>query len=262
MRFLILFVLLMGSAFSTVTRADFKCEVELNYGLVVNDQQIRIIDNSRTVYQINHHNQLLVEGNWIELDAKQQQALTQLAEGVHTVVPKMILLASEGVDLAIQTIEHVYIGLVGKEHDSFDELQSSLQRVKMRIKEKFIHAGDNYYMGPGTLENVDELVDRELEEQIEEAMNTSLGGILSAIGALVSDSASTDEKIDSLARRIENLGGKMESNIGPKADSLKQKAQWFCEQFQTLDKLEEQLRQNIVQLHPYNIIVTPEHQVP
>jgi hypothetical protein len=252
----------MGSAFSTVTRADFKCEVELNYGLVVNDQQIRIIDNSRTVYQINHHNQLLVEGNWIELDAKQQQALTQLAEGVHTVVPKMILLASEGVDLAIQTIEHVYIGLVGKEHDSFDELQSSLQRVKMRIKEKFIHAGDNYYMGPGTLENVDELVDRELEEQIEEAMNTSLGGILSAIGALDSDSASTDEKIDSLARRIENLGGKMESNIGPKADSLKQKAQWFCEQFQTLDKLEEQLRQNIVQLHPYNIIVTPEHQVP
>ncbi|MFT6896008.1 MAG: hypothetical protein ACJA13_000405 [Paraglaciecola sp.] len=261
MRFLLLFVLLMGSVFSTVTRAEFTCEVELNYGLVVNDQQIRIIDNSRTLYQINHHNQLLVAGDWIKLDAKQQATLAQLATGLHIVVPKMILLASEGVDLAVQTIEQVYTGLVGKDHDSFDELQSSLHRVQMRIKEKFIHAGDNFYMGPGTLENVDELVDRELEEQIEAAMNTSLGGILSAIGTLVSDSANTDEKIASLARRVENLGGKVESNIGPKADSLKQKAQWFCDQFQILDKLEEQLRYDIEQLHPYNVIVTAEHQV-
>lgn len=261
MRFLWWLVLLVGMAVSSVARADFNCEVELNYGLVVNDQQIRVIDNSRTVYQINHNTQLLVEGNWIELEPKQQQALTQLAEGVHTVVPKMILLASEGVDLAVDTIEHVYTGLVGKEHDSYDKLQSSLHRVQMRIKEKFIHAGDNFYMGPGTLENVDDLVDRELEEQIEEAMNTSLGGILSAIGGLVSDSASTDEKIASLARRIENLGGKMETQIGPKADSLKHKAQWFCNQFQHLDKIEEQLRRDIPQLHPYNVIVTPEHQV-
>jgi hypothetical protein len=173
----------------------------------------------------------------------------------------MILLASEGVDLAVETIEHVYTGLVGKEHDSFDKLQSSLQRVQMRIKEKFIHAGDNFYMGPGTLENVDELVDRELEEQIEEAMNTSLGGILSAIGTLVSDNANTDAKIASLARKVENMGGKMESHSDPKADSLKEKAQWFCDQFQMLDKLEEQLRKDIPQLHPYNVIVTPEQQV-
>ncbi|MFT6952785.1 MAG: hypothetical protein ACJAUL_003959 [Paraglaciecola sp.] len=150
---------------------------------------------------------------------------------------------------------------MGKEHDSFDKLQSSLQRVQMRIKEKFIHAGDNFYMGPGSLENVDELVDRELEEQIEEAMNTSLGGILSAIGTLASDSANTDEKTVSPARTVENLGGNVESNTEPKADNLKQKAQWFCEQFQILDKLEEQLRHDIAPLHPYNVIITSEHQV-
>lgn len=257
MRFLWLVILL----FSPLALADFNCEVELNYGLVVNDSQIRVIDNSRTVYQINHHHQLLVEGNWIQLNSQQQQALGQLAQGLHIVVPKMILLASEGVDLAVQTIEHVYTGLVGKEHDSYDKLQSSLQRVQMRVKEKFIHAGNNFYMGPGTLENVEDLVDTELEEQIEQAMNTSLGGILSAIGGLVSDSASTDEKIAALASRIENLGGKMESQEGPKAEGLKQKAQWFCAQFQSLDKIEEQLRKDIPQLHPYNVVVTPTHQV-
>lgn len=257
MRFLWFCILLI----SPLAQADFKCEVELNYGLVVNDRQIRVIDNSRTVYQINNHDQLLVEGNWIQLNPEQHQALAKLAEGLHTVVPKMILLASEGVDLAVETIEHVYTGLVGKEHDSYAKLQSSLQRVQMRVKEKFIHAGDNFYMGPGTLENVDDLVDTELEAQIEQAMNTSLGGILSAIGGLVSDSASTDEKIASLASRIENLGGKMESEVGPKAEGLKQKAQWFCDQFHSLDKIEEQLRQDIPQLKPYNVIVTPASQI-
>ena len=35
-------------------------------------------------------------------------------------------------------------------------------------------------MGPGSLEHVDDLVDRELEEHLEEAISTSIGGILSA----------------------------------------------------------------------------------
>ncbi|WP_340678432.1 YggN family protein [Paraglaciecola sp.] len=246
-----------------VVKADFNCEVALQYGLVVTDQQIRVIDHSRTVYQINGDSQLIVGGNWIELsDPTQQQQLAELANGLHMVVPKMILLANEGVELAVETVEQVYSGLMGKDHKSQEKLQASLSRVQKSVREKFIHANNTYYMGPGRLENVDDFVDRELEEQIEQAMSTSVGGILSAIGGLVtseqSTEQSTEQKIDELAQRLENMGVEIEQNVAPKAQSLKQKAEWFCKKFKALDDVEESLRASVHQLQPYDILATGE----
>ncbi|MBN25797.1 MAG: hypothetical protein CL578_12200 [Alteromonadaceae bacterium] len=255
MRFLWLMFL---GFYVTSVKADYKCDVELNYGLVVTSDQIRIINDSRTVYQINNDEQLIVQGQWIELSVQQQAELKELAEGVHHVVPKMILLASEGVELAIETVEHVYIGLVGEKHESYQRLRSSLARVQSRVKEKFIHAGSNFYMGPGTLENVDDLVDRELEAQIEEAMNTSLGGILSAIGGLVSESTSTEEKIAKLAEKIDNIGHSVDDRITQKSQTLQQKAHWFCNEFKRLDRVEDRLRSDIPQLAKYDVVTSEQ----
>ena len=251
-------ILLFMSLFWGINaHADLKCEVDLNFGLVVNDRQIRVVDESHTAYQINNANQLIVRGEWLALEDEQQAQLNELAKGLHYVVPKMIILATEGVDLAVGTVEHVYVGLVGQEHKSFDKLQSSLQRVQRRIKEKFIHAGNNFYMGPGRLENVDDLVDRELEEQIEAAINTSLGGVLSAIGGLTSGGDEvTEQQIQDLSQRIETMELEIEQKVGPRADSLRKKAEWFCKKMHYLNKIEDKLRQSVPELAKYNVILT------
>jgi hypothetical protein len=231
------------------------CEVSLDYGVVVSEQQIRVIGHGgRTVYQINHPTQLMVQGEWIDLNKQQQLELAELSAGIHQVVPKMILLANEGVELAIETIEQVYSGLV-KDNESQKKLQKSLERVQMSVKEKFIRANDNFYMGPGKLEQVNDLVDRELEEQLEEAMSTSIGGILSAIGGLVANEGS-EEKIAAIANQLETIGGEMSQTVGPKAQTLKLKAQWFCNKFKELDKAEDRLRASIKELEPYNVLLT------
>jgi hypothetical protein len=237
-------------------RADLNCQVDLQYGLVVNDTQIRVIDESQTLYQINGDDQLIVGGQWLELDAQQQEKLKELSDGLHYVVPKMILLASEGVELAIETVEQVYLGLVGNEHDSYDKLQAAMEKVKEKVKWKFIRAGVNYYIGPGRLENVNDLVDKEIEEQLEEAINTSLGGILSAIGRLASSEESTERKMEDLSQRLEVMGQEIERQAAPKADSLKQKAAWFCNKFNSINDIEEELRTSIEALKPYNVILT------
>jgi hypothetical protein len=256
-------VLLLLSCFWAIqSHAELKCEVDLNFGLVVNDTQIRVINESHTVYQINHANQLIVRGEWLTLGEEQQLQLSEYAKGLHYVVPKMILLATEGVDLAVGTVEHVYVGLVGQEHKSYDKLQSSLQRVQRRIKEKFIHAGNNFYMGPGRLENVDDLVYRELEEQIEAAINTSLGGVLSAIGGLTSGGDEvTEQQIQDLSKRIETIEVEIEQTVAPKAASLRKKAEWFCNKMHQLNKIENQLRQSIPELSEYNVIMTEDDYV-
>lgn len=257
-------VLLTLLVMALPVQADLKCDIDLKFGLVVNDRHIRVLDESRTVYQINDMEQLIVQGEWLRLDDVQQAKLAALAEGLHYVVPKMTILATEGVELAVETVEHVYVGLVGSDHKSYDKLQSALQRVQNKIKEKFIHAGDayygdNYYIGPGSMENVDDLVDRGLEEQIEQAINTSLGGVLSAIGGL---SAGGDEekeqRMESLSQRLELVGQEIERQVGPKADSLRLKAKWFCNKMHHLNEIEDSLRASVPEMKKFDVILTQD----
>jgi hypothetical protein len=252
MRFLVFALLLLAPTVDAGT----DCEVSLKYGVVVTGQQIRVLGHGgRGVYQINHPAQLIVKGEWIDLDEQQERELTEWSAGIHQVVPKMILLANEGVELAVETIEQVYSGLV-KDDKSQKKLQKSLKRVQMSVKEKFIRSNDNFYMGPGRLEHVDDLVDRELEEQLEEAISTSVGGILSAIGGLVANGESSEEKIAEISKRLESMGQEIGQTVGPKAKNLKLKAQWFCNRFKELDKAEDRLRASIKELQPYNVLLT------
>jgi len=238
--------------------ADLKCNVDLKYGIIVNERQIRVIDESRTLYQINGTNQLIVMGNVIELELAQQKDLNDISVGMHYVVPKIIILATEGVELAVETVEHVYVGLVGNDHKSYDKLQSSLKRVQMRVREKFIHANENFFIGPGRLENLDDLVDREIEKQLGKAIDTSVGGILSAISGLEkSDPDEAKLTPEQLAQRLEQVGEQIERKVESKADTLRVKAEWFCNKMHHLDKIEERLRASVPELRPFDVILAP-----
>lgn len=256
MRFYLFAFVLSNVMFFNQALAGANCEVSLDYGVVVTGKQIRVLGHGgRTVYQINHPSQLMVQGHWIHLDPEQERDLTELSAGIHQVVPKMILLANEGVELAVDTIKQVYGGLV-KDDKSQKKLQKSLERVQMSVREKFIRANDNFYMGPGSLEQVNDLVDRELEEQLEEAMSTSVGGILSAIGGLVANGEGSEEKISAIAKQLESMGEEIGQSVGPKAETLKRKVEWFCNRFKELDKLEDKLRGSVKELRDYNVLLT------
>ncbi|GAB2699404.1 DUF2884 family protein [Aliiglaciecola sp. 3_MG-2023] len=255
MRALLLTICLI---FPLTSFADLKCDIDLKYGVVVNERQIRVVDDhNRTVYQINDTNQLIVLGDVVQLADEQQRELEDFSTGIHYVVPKMIILATEGVQLAVETVEHVYQGLVGVDNTNYEEVQSSLQRVQNRIKERFIQANENFYIGPGRLENVNDLVDEEIEAQLEKAFNTSLGGVLSAIGGLSDGSGEeTEQKVDDLSQRIEAMGQELERQVGSKAQYLRKKAHWFCKKMNHLDRIEEDLRANVPALSDINVIIT------
>jgi len=244
---------------SFFVQASYTCNVDLHYGLVVNEQQIRVVDHTRTVYQINGQQQLIVKGQWIELNENQRQELEKLAKGLHYAVPKMTLLAKEGVQLATDTVEHMYLGLVGEEHKSYKKLKKSLERVREKVRKKFIHSKDYYFIGPRSMENVDDLVDQQLEEEIELALHTSIGGILSAISGLAADgSGDIEQRMEDLSERLENMGEEIERQVGPQADTLRKKARWYCRKLEYLNKIEDKLRQDVPELKPYDVIITEE----
>lgn len=235
--------------------AEFTCDIDFAHGLVVNDDQLRVMDKSRTVIQINERNQLFIRGRYQPLTGEQQAWLSEYSDGLHYVVPQMIVLATEGVDLAVDTIDHVYQGLVGADHDSYVRLQSAMGRVRSRVKEKFRHASNHYFIGPGSLESVDEFVDTGIEAQLEGSISTSVGGILSAISGINANNAEVDsQRVQALTRHLEVVGGRLNKDMGPRAMSLKNKAHWYCNKLKSLDTTEEKLRQAIPALKPYDVI--------
>jgi len=232
-----------------------KCKIDFNYGLVINKKQIRVVEESRTVLQINQRNQLFIGGNEVDLNKKQTRLLREYSDGLHYVVPKMIVLASEGVDLAIDTIDQVYLGIVGAEHDSYEKLHKAMTRASEEIRDKFRYASDHYFVAPGSLEQVDDFVDQQIEEQLGAAISTSLGGILTAISGLSSADGVTEERMQALSERLEAMSMQLEQEVENRAENLRDKAKWYCMKIEHLNTIEEQLRASVDRFKPFNIIV-------
>ena len=249
----------LSLSWCTPAMAEFTCNIDFGYGLAVNDTQVRVMEKSRTLVQINNQDQRFIAGRWQELTPEQAVWLQEYSDGLHYVVPKMIILATEGVDLAIDTIEHVYLGLVGSDHDSYARLNTAMKRVQARVKDKFRHASNHYFIGPGSLESVDDFVDSEIEAQLEEAISTSVGGILSAISGInTSNGEVSSDKVAEITRQLETVGEQLERDVGDKATTLRKKAQWFCNKLKRLDIAEEKLRESIPAFKPYNIITSSQ----
>ena len=248
-------LLLICLMFAGSSNAGFKCNIDFNYGVVVNNSHIRVLEeSSRTVLQINNRKQLFVGGQLIDLDSEQAKLLKKYSEGLHYVVPKMIILATEGIDLAIDTIDQVYQGIVGVDHGSYEKLHSALDRAKGQVRDKFRYESNHYFIGPGSLEQVDDFVDLQIEEQLGEAISTSLGGILSAISGLNSGDGDTEERMRALSERLEQMSVQLDDEVGSRAENLRDKAKWFCKKVEQLNGIEEKLRASVPELKRYDII--------
>jgi hypothetical protein len=72
----------------------------------------------------------------------------------------------------------------------------------------------------------------------------------------VANGEGSEEKIADIAKQLENMGDDLGQTVAPKAETLKLKAQWFCNKFKELDKAEDRLRASIKELKPYNVLLT------
>ena len=90
-----LFTICLFAGLSTSAQAEYTCNIDFAYGIAVNNEQLRVMDTTRPVVQINDQNQLFVGGRWQTLNEQERQWLEEYSSGLHYVVPKMIILATE-----------------------------------------------------------------------------------------------------------------------------------------------------------------------
>lgn len=246
--------------FFSVNSHAKQCSVHLNYGVIIDPSHIRIIDQSKTIMQINGASQLFIEGREIPLTHQQQEIINDFSTGIRKQIPEIVSIAIEGVDIGLKAVNKVIGGLTGENSAAQQNIQGKFDELKWRMRTRFNQSANNYYIAPQDFDDFDDIFTGEFEQEIEEIITDSIGTILIAVGeAIISDSnhdnpRNTEQRISTFDERMEAMGKGLELEISASAKVLKKKAEQFCIQMTELDKTESNMHKSILSLNKFNLI--------
>ncbi|TMN89099.1 hypothetical protein CWB72_11595 [Pseudoalteromonas phenolica] len=243
---------LFAALFSSFASANDKCDVELDHGLIITDSVIRIVDKGQTRVQINHDEQLLIKGYFIQLNDEETKVLREYALGIRDTVPELVSLATDGVNLGLSAIEQIVEGMSDKEPEV---LKTQLQYVERALMDKFKRGDDFFFIAPQSLSKIDDFFTEEISQKIHSAIHGSLGSILVSLGdAFKSREGNIEERITDMGQRMEIISKEIDKSLKKKAQQLEDKAEEYCECLNSLDETEARLQAIVPSLKAYDLV--------
>ena len=249
--------LLLTSLFVGSTSAQ-QCDINFNYGVIIDPAHVRIVDQGQTYVQINGQHQLFVNGREILLTDKQKEQLSDYTTGIRSQVPAIVSIAIEGVELGLKAVNKVISGLTGENSASHQQFQERFDEMKSRLRARFNHSDDSYYIAPQDFDDFDEVFAGEFEKEIETIVSNSVGTILIAVGEAMThrEEQSSEQRAETFDQRIETMGNDIKLDISNQANALEEKAAIICASLVQLDALENKLQLEIPALSEFNLIET------
>jgi len=248
--------ILLGFAFLS-TPSQAHCDIHFNYGVTLDPKHIRIQEKGITYVQISQTGQLFVRGREIPLNDKQQDLVNRYALGIRTQVPELVDIAIEGVDVGLKAVNKVIAGLTGENSAAHQKLQKQFEELHWRIRKRFNHSDDSYYIAPQDLDDFDEIFAGEFEQEIEEIVTDSIGTILGAVGDAVANQSVEDEnneqRAGNVGERVESMSDDLAKEINTKTSTLESKANAFCNKLVELDIIESEIQSQISILSDFNL---------
>lgn len=249
-------VVFIATALLLPTAQAQQCNVNFNYGVIIDPNHIRILDHGQTIVQINHDEQLFVGGREIPLNSEQYSLINTYSTGIRAQVPQIVSIAIEGVEIGLKAVNKVIGGLTGENSSSHRKLQENFDEMQMRLRKKFNHSDESYYIAPQDFDDFDEIFAGEFEQEIEAIVSDSIGTILMAVGEAMTnrDEETIEQRVSTFDERIESIGEDLKLEIGTKANNLEQRAEQFCQALSELDQIESKIQVSISALNEYNLI--------
>jgi len=236
-----------------------QCDVNFNYGVVIDPNHVRMLEHGNTFVQVNGQNQLFVNGREILLNQEQKALLTQYIIGIRKQVPEIVSIAIEGVDIGLKAVNQVIGGLTGENSASHQKFQQKFDEMEAHLRKRFNHSDNSYYIGAQDFDDFGEIFAGEFESEIEEIVANSIGSILVAVGEAITDDDDTknsEKRVNTFDERMSSMGKDLKLEITSRVNSLEQKADQFCQSLIQLDRIETDLQQSIYQLLEFDLIKT------
>lgn len=238
--------------FSSQSIALPSCDVELSHGLIITDDTIRIVDNNQTRVQINDDSQLLVRGQWIELNEQETEVLKQYSTMIRDTVPELVDLATDGVNMGLSAIGQMVSGISDKEPEV---LKTQLRYVERALREKFKRGDDFFFIAPQSLSRLDDFFAEEVSKKIHTAIQGSLGSIIVTLGdAFKANEGNIEDRINDIDQRMKIITAEIDKSLQKKAQQLEQKSIEYCQCLKALDNTESQLQSLIPEMVDFDLV--------
>lgn len=247
--------LLMTFFFINIANAQ-QCDINFNYGVIIDPAHLRIVNQGQTYVQINGKHQLFVNGREIKLSNEQKSQLSEYTQGIRSQVPAIVSIAIEGVELGLKAVNKVISSLTGENSASHQQFQDKFDEMKWRLRARFNHSDDSYYIAPQDFDDFDEIFAGEFESEIEAIVTDSVGSILIAVGEAMThkEEQSTEQRVETFDQRIETMGNNIKLDISKQANALENKAEIICSSLIKLNDIENKLQLEIPALADFNLI--------
>lgn len=255
-RFLLLIIFLL---LSRPTQAGTECHIQLKMGLLISPDHIRVMKMGRTIVQINNDKELFIRGDLIDLTKEQQQLVNEFSLGLRKELPEIVTIAMDSMELGFTALDKVIKGIAGT--DAAKGIQDHFSALRGGLLGRFARSGDNFYLAPQGLNELDDFFQDELASQVNTVITDSLKIMLAAMGEAYtrSESAIEGQRID-LGERLELISQEVDHALNFNGERIAQKAEAFCQRFETLDAAERRLQKQIPRLRNYDILTNQLQQ--
>ncbi|MBA6296753.1 DUF2884 family protein [Colwellia sp. MB02u-9] len=249
--------LLVSCLFISAANAQ-QCDINFNYGVIIDPAHLRIVNQGQTYVQINGQHQLFVYGREVALNQAQKSQLSEYTRGIRSQVPAIVSIAIEGVELGLKAVNKVISSLTGENSATHQQFQEKFDEMKSRLRTRFNHSDESYYIAPQDFDDFDEIFAGEFKKEIETIVTNSVGNILVAVGEAIThkEKQSTEQRVETFDQRIESMGNDIKIDISNQANTLENKAAIICASLLKLDQIENKLQLEIPALAEFNLIIT------
>lgn len=245
-----LVVLLMaGSA-----AAHNSCDFDLHAGVRITDNSIEFYDGDESIYKVIEDQYLEVKGKAQKLTQAQQQLVVSYAASIRAAVPEVQGLALDGIDLAIEGVTLAFDSLLGEKNKISTQLMVELTNLKSDVKRHF-SSGNPISFNRGGDGDTPDFLGKQFETRLERIVDTSvqdsMGSLMVAVGKEIFASAGNMETFE---QRMSKFGEELEAQMNLRATKMESHGKKLCHTMMVIDGIEEQLKQSIPAVEPFNII--------
>jgi len=248
----ILAFMLLGCCSITAANAS-QCQMGFEHGVLISPEQIRILEQDRTVYQVNFDQQLFIQGELQTLSPQDQKVLQKYSHGLRKVVPQVVAIAVDSVELGLSAIENLLAG-VGTSSQQ-EEWKALVRESTYQLMSRFIRSGEHFYLAPQSLHEMDAFLHGELRDNLNQLAKNTVGAVWEALrDALRHTDDNFEQAEQGDLKPVEKLVEKINMGLDAKAEELESKSALFCQRLQALDRIETELQQRIPGLAQFDVV--------
>lgn len=232
---------------------DNHCEVEINGSMELADKTLTLTTKRGKEVVINPDHSLVVDGEVVDLDSAQMRLVSDYYLGIEKAVPEAYELAQSAVNLAGQGVTEAFGEIIGEDDDLIVDISEFFDEIQTDLKQEF-YAQDGsirFHFGDETDEDfLSPEIEQKIEDKLGSLVERSIGKLLIAIGTQISSGSNGLSFED----KMERFGDTLEEKMEFESDLLADSAQNLCSQLAEVDKIEEQMQDEIRALRRFDVL--------